>query len=136
MVTSDAVWMTSATLGRLREELAELTGRTDLDGASAARARELRDLIQRAETERKPDDGLVEPGMRIKVRFESDTTTLDFLFGDRELIRLDGSLDLDVYSPTSPLGRAIGGHYVGDTVTYEAPHGAEKVTIVEAVPFG
>ncbi len=44
--------------------------------------------------------------------------------------------DLEVYSPQSPLGTAILGAKVGETVTYDAPNGKElKVEIVDAVPY-
>lgn len=133
-MTTDAVWMTPAALARLQAELDELTKGGQGEG-EPARAARLRELIRRAETSAKPDDGLVEPGMRITVRFDDDGSELEFLFGDRELASLDTSIDLDVYSPTSPLGRAINGRHVGDTVSYEAPHGAEQVTVTAARPF-
>jgi transcription elongation factor GreA len=37
--------------------------------------------------------------------------------------------DVLVASPTSPLGAALLGHAVGDTVEYEAPSGVLKVKI-------
>ena len=43
---------------------------------------------------------------------------------------------LDVYSPQSPLGAAIIGAKVGDTVTYAAPTGKKlEVVIVDAKPY-
>ncbi|MEN9324847.1 MAG: hypothetical protein RL414_601, partial [Actinomycetota bacterium] len=40
---------------------------------------------------------------------------------------------LDVYSEKSPLGSAVMGQKVGETVTYTAPNGREiKVTIKDA----
>lgn len=132
-MAAETIWMTPAALERLRTELADLLASSQPD---ASRVRELRTLIERAETSQKPDDGLVEPGMRITVRYDGDGTDLTFLFGDRELVRLDDTLDLEAYSPDSPLGRAINGTYVGDTVTVTTPQGSEQVTITEAVPFG
>lgn len=131
--TTETVWMTAAALAALESELRELEQREDAD---PVRLIELRDLIRRAETSAKPDDGLVEPGMKVTVRFGDDAETESFLLGSRELVRQDADVDLDVYSPESPLGTAIAGHYVGDFVTYTAPSGAEiRVTIVAAVPF-
>lgn len=132
-MSTDSVWMTPVALEQLRAELAELTRNTDPHHAD--RIRHLRELIDHAETELKPDDGLVEPGMRITIRFARDDNPLTFLFGARELLTLDDNLDLDVYSPSSPLGAAINGHYVNDTVTYDSPQGPERVTIVAAEPF-
>ena len=136
-MTTESVWMTPAALERLETELAELSrpGRT-LTDTEQARATELRAMVRNAEVGLKPDDGLVEPGMRITVRFDDDAEPTSFLLGSRELAGLDESVDLDVYSPTSPLGSAITGSYVGDAVTYQAPNRAVQVTVLEAVPFG
>ena len=131
--TTGTVWMTAAALAALEAELLELEQREDAD---PVRLIELRDLIRRAETSPKPDDGLVEPGMKVTVRFGDDAEAESFLLGSRELVRQDHDVDLDVYSPESPLGVAITGHYVGDSVTYKAPSGTEiRVTIVAAAPF-
>ncbi|SIN79036.1 GreA/GreB family elongation factor [Agromyces cerinus] len=136
-MTTESVWMTPAALERLEAELVELSrpGRT-LTDTEQARATELRAMVRNAEVGLKPDDGLVEPGMRITVRFDDDAEPTSFLLGSRELADLDSTVDLDVYSPTSPLGAAITGHYVGDAVTYQAPNRAVQVTVLEAVPFG
>lgn len=129
---TETVWMTPATLAALEAELATLTD-SDLD---RARALEVRELIRRAEVGTKPDDGLVEPGMTVTVRFERDGSTETFLLGSRDLVRQDAGLEVDVYSPTSPLGAAITGRSVGDSVTFEAPNGATlAVTVVAAVPY-
>lgn len=131
----DGVWMTPAALERLQQELADLTavGRevTDLE---RARVVELKELIQRAEAVSKPDDGLVEPGMRITVRFDDDGSTSSFVLGDRTLLGLDDSLDIDVFSPDSPLGSAIDGLHVGDVAQFESPRGKRSLTILAATP--
>jgi len=132
----DTVWMTAATLASLEAELEELGGRADAD-ADRLREIELRDLIRRAEVGTKPDDGLVEPGMTVTVRFTRDGSEETFLLGSRELVKQGGEVELDVYSPSSPLGAAITGRYVGDTVSFAAPNGATlEVVVVSAVPFG
>lgn len=130
---TDSVWMTPAALAALEDELRALDA-TELSEQDALRAVELRSLIRRAETGAKPDDGLVEPGMVITVRFaDGDEDT--FLLGTRGVTEAPDS-DLDVYSATSPLGVAIAGRYVGDTVSYTAPSGAEiTVEVVAAAPF-
>ncbi len=126
------VWMTPSALAALQTELEELTQGAG-DEFAQARVVQLRDLIRRAEVGTKPDDGLVEPGMRITVRFHGDDSVETFLIGSRDLAQ--GS-DIEVYSPTSPLGVAIDGHYVGDEVSFTAPNGATlTVTIVAATPF-
>jgi len=125
--------MTPAALAALQAELDELTAAPG-DDAVQARVLELRELIRRAEIGTKPDDGVVEPGMRITVTFHGDGSTETFLLGSRDLVRTEG--DIEVYSPTSPLGAAINGHRVGDEVGFTAPTGAAlTVTIVAATPF-
>lgn len=132
--TRSPVWMTEAALAALQEELVRLEA-TPQD-ETAPRLLEVRDLIRRAETGPKPDDGLVEPGMTVTVRFAGNDDTETFLLGERALFQSLGDTELDVYSPESPLGAALLGHSVGDTVTYTAPTGrALEVSVVAAAPF-
>ena len=57
---------------------------------------------------------------------------MKFLLGSREI----ASGDLDVYSEKSPLGSAVLGAKIGETVTYTAPNGKEiKVAVLEAEQF-
>lgn len=132
--TAESLWMTQAALERLEQELAELTAAgASEDAATDARILQLREMIRRAEVSAKPDDGVVEPGMQVTVRFETDGSDETFLLGSRELL---GDSELDVYSPTSPLGVAISGRTVGESAGYAAPNGATiTVTILAAVPF-
>lgn len=134
--TADSLWMTQAALDRLQQELTELTAPTrEADASTDARVLELREMIRRAEVSAKPDDGVVEQGMKVTVRFDADGSEESFLLGSRQIVG-EGEIDIDVYSPTSPLGVAIGGRSVGDTAQYEAPNGATiAVTILKAVPF-
>ncbi len=161
---AETLWVTQEAFERLQAELEHLKGdvRSDItakiaaardegdlkenggyhaareeQGKTEARIRQLEDMLRRAEVGEKPaDDGLVEPGMKVTIRFEGDDETESFLLGSRELLSLDSSVDLDVYSPTSPLGAALVGTRAGDTATYEAPNGSSiTVTVVEAVPF-
>lgn len=131
---TDSVWLTPAALQRLRDELAELTNGREPDDSQQVRVAELKALIAHAEASSKPDDGLVEPGMRVTVRFDGDSSDTQFLFGTRALRELDDTLDIAVYSPESPVGAAIAGLYVGDTATIATPKGERKLTIIEAVP--
>lgn len=134
-VNSEPLWITPAALSSMQEELDELT-RSDAreDPAAQARAIELRALLRRAEVGSKPDDGLVEPGMTVTVRFGGDEETTTFLLGERELL---GAVEhIDACSPGSPLGVAINGRHVGDRVSYAAPSGASlAVEIVAAQPY-
>ena len=44
--------------------------------------------------------------------------------------------DIEVFSPTSPLGAAINGRKIGDSTAYTAPNGREiAVQITDAKPF-
>ena len=110
----------------------------DEQGHTEARIRQLEDMLRRAHVGETPqDDGVVEPGMKVTIKFVDLDDTETFLFGARELADFDPSVDLDVYSPKSPLGAAINLKKKGDTVSFKAPNGKElKVEIVDAVPFG
>jgi transcription elongation factor GreA len=105
----------------------------DEQGKIEARIRQLEDMLRRAQVgETPPDDGIVEPGMKVTYRFVGDDDSSTFLLGAREIE--DDSLD--VFSPQSPLGSAILGAKKGDTVTYTAPNGKKlQVEILDAVPY-
>lgn len=127
--------MTEAAYERLQAELHALVAAgSTTDDALLSRKVELRDLLDRAQTGQMPDDGLVEPGMLVTVTFEDDGSQVTFVLGDRVLLTLDDSLDVPVYSPTSPLGAAINGTSVGDSTVVSAPRGERRLTIVEARP--
>jgi transcription elongation factor GreA len=134
-MTSETVWMTSASQQRLQNELADLERTISADTETQARMLQLRELLRRAEIGRKPDDGLVEPGMRVTVRFTGDGSTATFLLGHREVAQHDDGIDVQVYSPSSPLGVAITGRYVRESVSYAGPTSQHEITIVRAVPF-
>jgi len=131
-VTTETVWMTPASRQRLQDELAGLE-REPQNPETQARIVQLRELLRNAETDRKPDDGLVEPGMLVTVRFAGESEPTTFLLGHRDIVAVDD--DVDVVSPTSPLGRAVSGRYVGDTVTFTGPTRRQEVAIVAAVPY-
>ncbi|GHE89775.1 hypothetical protein GCM10017786_22460 [Amycolatopsis deserti] len=136
----DTVWLTEEAYARLREELAALRAPAGEEPDEAGlrqrktRTRELEDLLRRAVVgQTPPDDGIAEPGMVLTVRFEDDPETETFLLGVRD----GASDDLEVYSPDSPLGRALTGARQGESRTYQVPSGATvRVTLVSAVPYG
>lgn len=111
------MWMTQAALDALTVELTDLEKARELSQRDQARAIELRRQIAEADTSEKPDDGLVEPGMRITIRFD-DEDEESFLLTDRET---PGERTVLL---GSPIGAAINGRHVGDVVTYSAPSGA------------
>jgi transcription elongation factor GreA len=59
---------------------------------------------------------------------------IKFLLGSREIAQVDpDNKDFDVYSEKSPLGSAVLGKKIGETVKYKAPNGKEiQVAILEA----
>lgn len=152
-------WLTQEAADRLAAELANLEGpaRADIvkrieaaraegdlkenggyhaareeQGKIEARIRQLRHMLEHAIIGTPPssEDGVVGLGMKVTVDIGGDE--MRFLLGSREI----ATTDLDVYSEKSPLGAAIMGAKVGDTVSYTAPNGREiKVAILEAEPF-
>lgn len=133
-MSTDVVWMTALALSRLQEE----SDRISQLGEAAtveqrARAFELAEILRRAEVGDKPDDGLVEPGMVVTIA-DADGEKLTFLLGDRALLALDKTLEVEALSPGSPLGVAVDGRHVGDTVTFDTPRGIRTVTILQARP--
>lgn len=156
--TQQATWLTQEAHDRLQAELAHLEGEgrreivdriarardegdlkenggyhaaREEQAKAEARIRELKEKLRNVHIGTPPDDGVVEPGMQVTASVAGDEMT--FLLGSREIA---GSADIDVFSPTSPLGAAINGRSVGDTVTYEAPNGREiAVEILVARPF-
>jgi transcription elongation factor GreA len=152
-------WLTQEAADRLTAELAELEGpkraeivkrieaaRAEGDlkenggyhaakeeqGKMEGRIRQLRHMLEHAiiGTPPKSESGVVGVGMRITVDIGGDE--MRFLLGSREI----ATTDLDVYSENSPLGSAILGAKIGETVSYKAPNGREiSVAILEAEPF-
>ncbi|MFL6059666.1 MAG: transcription elongation factor GreA [Marmoricola sp.] len=107
-----------------REELGKLDGRIA----------QLVEMLKTAQVGETPaDDGVVEPGMLVTIRFVGDKDNeTPFLLGAREM----AGDDVEVFSPQSPLGEAINGRSKGDTVSYPAPNGSMlEVEIIDAVPY-
>src|SRR5699024_4807528 len=106
----------------------------DEQGKQEDRIRQLQELLHTAQVGVKPpDDGIVELGMVVTIRYEGDDDEETFLLGSRE----EGTHgDLSVYSPQSPLGQAILGAGRGENREYQLPNGTtQKVTIVDAKPI-
>lgn len=165
-MTDPTTWLTQDAFDRLSEELAYLKteGRRKVSakiaqareegdlsenggyhaareeqGHQEARIRQLTAMLENAQVGEAPAAGSdeVAPGVSVTICYDDDPDDTDtFLLGSRELVGLDDSVDVEVYSPQSPLGAAILGHRVGDTVRYTAPTGRPiEVTILEVVPF-
>ena len=102
-------------------------------GKLEGRILELKTLLKTAVVGETPkDDGVVEAGMVVTIAMAGRERT--FVLGKREIA--EDSEDLEVFSPDSPLGKAIHGSKVGDTIDYTAPNGASiKVEIKKAKPY-
>ena len=99
-------------------------------GKMEARIRVLTELLRHAKVGDAPaSSGLVQSGTVVTASILGDTTT--FLLGSREIVGEDS--DLDVYSEGSPLGAAILGHKVGDSLSYTAPNGKEIAVTIDKV---
>jgi transcription elongation factor GreA len=76
------------------------------------------------------ESGVVGLGMLVTVDIAGDE--VKFLLGSREI----ATDDVDVYSEKSPLGAAVLGAKVGQTVTYTAPNGKTiSVGVIEAQTY-
>ena len=160
MTAADQTWLTQEAYDRLKAELddlvanrpalaAEINARReegdlkenggyhaarDEQAKQEGRIRQLQELLRTAKVGVRPaDDGIVELGMVVTIAYDGDGDTETFLLGSRE----EGTHgDLPVYSPQSPLGKAIVGASRGEAREHELPNGHhQKVTIVEAKPF-
>ena len=102
-------------------------------GKMEARIRQITQLLQSATVgdTPPPDDGVVEPGMVVTVEMFDEEET--FLLGHREI---QDHTDMHVFSEASPLGAAVNGKSVGDTVSYLAPNGKTiEVKILHTRPY-
>lgn len=156
---STANWLTQASFDRLTAELEELSGpRRDEVVARIAQAREEGDLKENGGYHAaKEEQGKIEARIRqltvilrtAEVGQAAEVTDvvapgnivtatvagteLRFLLGSREIA---GDSGIDVYSESSPLGRAVLGAKIGSTVSYEAPNGrAIEVQIAKVEPY-
>ncbi|GHF29781.1 transcription elongation factor GreA [Amycolatopsis deserti] len=119
--------------GDLRENGGYHAAREE-QGQQEARIRHLQELLRSAKVGEAPkNDGVAEPGKVLTVRYEGDDDEEKFLLATRE----EGAEgELDVYSPESPLGKALLGAKEGESREYELPNGStQKVTLIKAVPY-
>jgi transcription elongation factor GreA len=157
------IWLTQEAYQKLSDELDHLTGpgraevtakiaqaRDEGDlrenggyhaareeqGQQEARIRQLSDMLRRAQVGEAPANAdEVAPGTQVTIAFDGDETDT-FVLGSRELLGLDASVDVNVYSPQSPLGAAILGKKKGDAVSYVAPNGKSiNVTVVKVEAY-
>ncbi|MER7661441.1 MULTISPECIES: transcription elongation factor GreA [unclassified Streptomyces] len=159
--SENVTWLTQEAYNQLKAELEYLSGpaRTEIakkieaareegdlrenggyhaakeeQGKQELRVRQLTQLLDNAKVGEAPaDNGVVEPGMVVKIAFDGDEDdTLTFLMASREY----ASTDIETYSPQSPLGAGVNGKKVGDDAEYELPNGnTASVKILEAKPY-
>ncbi|MEZ5210676.1 MULTISPECIES: transcription elongation factor GreA [unclassified Gordonia (in: high G+C Gram-positive bacteria)] len=161
MTDAGVTWLTPESASRLKEELNALIANREViaaeinerreegdlkenggyhaareeQGQQEARIRQLQDLLNNAKIGQAPtQSGVALPGSVVTVYFDDDKNdTETFLIATREE---SISTDVEVYSPSSPLGAAIIDAKVGETRTYLVPSGAEiSVTVVSAEPY-
>ena len=152
-------WLTQEAFDRLSAELEQLSGPGRLDiakkieqareegdlkenggyhaakeeqGKIEARIRQLTVLLRTAEVGHPTGaSDVVAAGTVVTASVAGNE--MRFLLGSREMA---GDSGLDVYSDSSPLGAAILGAKVGDTVSYTAPNGrAIEVKIVKVEEY-
>lgn len=156
-MTDQTTFLTPAALEKLQKELEELktTGRQEIEariaearshgdlrenadydaakndqGMMEARIRKLEHVIGTAEVREVEDTGKVEVGSVVTV-VDSDGDEMEYFVASQEN-KLSGML---LASPESPLGSALLGKSVGDTVAYEAPAGTLQVRVVAVRPY-
>jgi transcription elongation factor GreA len=153
---AQVTWLTQEAFDRLSAELEHLSGdgRTEIakrievareegdlrenggyhaakeeQGKIEARIRVLTALLRNAEVGEAPEShGVVAPGTVVTADIAGDESK--FLIGNREIA---GDSDLDVYSEKSPLGMAIIGLKIGDSVSYAAPNGRQIPVEIKGV---
>lgn len=97
-------------------------------GKMEARIRQIESMLENAQIVDIADGDVVAHGSVVDIRYEGDDSIERYLVGSIE----ERHDDLDVISPSSPLGEALLGAAPGDTVSFTAPHGSElRVEVVE-----
>ena len=130
----------SQRIGQAREEgdLSENAGyhaAKDEQGQNELRIRRLKAILENAQVAAVGQDtDVAGPGSTVTVAYGGDPDDTDtFLLGSRELLVLDESVDISVYSPQSPMGAAVLGHKVGDEVNYTAPNGRQITITITSI---
>lgn len=114
-------------LGDLSENTEYTEAKRDL-GHLQSRLRYLDKQLKYAEIIETKDDGKVDLGKTVVLKFDDDGETEEYkIVGRMEANLEDGKISFD-----SPLGQAIMKKEAGVTSIVEAPAGEYKVTIVEA----
>jgi transcription elongation factor GreA len=157
-MADDTTWLTPAAHTKLTAELDDLktNGRRDMEarlaearshgdlrengdydaakndqGLMEARIRQLESILAHAQVEEPSDDGTVQIGSVVTV-VDSDGDQVEYFVATPEN-KEPGFL---LASPAGPLGHALLGARVGETVSYQAPGGTFSLTIKSVRAFG
>ncbi|MFM7500131.1 MAG: transcription elongation factor GreA [Actinomycetota bacterium] len=158
-MSTSKTWLTQEAYGRLKEELTHIStkGREEIvariaaareegdlkenggyhaareeQGKLEARIRQLTAMLENAEVGSAPvgDMEVVSLGSMVTVEMAGDT--IEFLLGSREI----GAENVKVFSEKSPLGSAVLGNKIGESVDYLLPNGkSNSVKILSVKPY-
>lgn len=98
-------------------------------GKMEGRVRQLASMIENAEIVEAEGGEAVGHGSVVGIRYAGDDDVEKYLIGSIE----ERHDDLDVISPSSPLGEALSGAKPGDDVSFTAPTGAQLTVTVVSV---
>ena len=98
-------------------------------GKMEGRIRQLASILENAEIVESSAGGAVSVGSVVGIRYAGDDEVERYLIGSIE----ERHDDLDVISPSSPLGEALLGAAPGQDVTFTAPTGADITVNVVSV---
>lgn len=113
-------------LGDLREN-ADYDAAKNEQGLNEARVRQLEAMLRHAEIVEVEGADVVQAGVIVEILVQGDDETQSYLIGSIE----ERHETYDVLSTSAPLGQALAGRGVGETVSYETPR--KKLLAVEIV---
>ncbi|MGH2688804.1 MAG: transcription elongation factor GreA [Actinomycetota bacterium] len=117
--------------GDIREN-AEYDAAKDAQGLMEARIRRLEHMIKNAVVRETPAEAdVAKPGLVVTIKEEGEEETDDYLFASSPEDRMPG---VRTITTASPVGSAIVGKAIGETVEVKAPAGTFRVTIVALRP--
>ncbi len=117
-------------LGDLKEN-ADYDAAKNEQGLNEARVRQIEAMLRDVEIVESSVGDVVEAGVVVEIRVAGDEDTERYLIGSIE----ERHDTYDVLSTTSPMGQALAGHRIGETVSYQTPRGATlEVEIVALHP--